>query len=163
MEASEIRSLIISVRGQRVILDRDLARLYGVSTARLNQQVRRNRERFPSDFVFRLTKHELSNLMLQNATSSWGGFRKPPLVFTEHGALMAAGVLTSRVAIDASIWIVRTFIKLRSFALQNRELSRRLDQLESKYDQKFKVVFDAIRRLMEPAPAKGLFRIGFKP
>lgn len=87
----------------------------------------------------------------------------PPLVFTEHGALMAAGVLTSQVAIDVSIWIVRTFIKLRSFALQNRELSHRLDQLESKYDRKFKVVFDAIRRLMEPVPAEGLFRIGFKP
>jgi len=149
-----IERTIYLIRGEKVILDADLARLYGVTTARLNQQVSRNLERFPADFMFQLTAEEFKALMLQTATSKKGrgGRRKLPLVFTEHGAIMAANVLNNARAIQASVEVVRAFVRLRQMLASNAELSRRLDELENKYDRNFKVVFDAIRQLMSPPP-----------
>jgi hypothetical protein len=147
-----VENAILLVRGERVILDADLAKLYGVTTARLNQQVKRNLERFPSDFMFELTKKEYESLMLQIATSSvtHGGRRKLPFVFTEHGAIMAANVLNSKTAVQASVQVVRAFIRLRQMLTSNAELARKLSDLERKYDSQFRVVFDAIRQLMTP-------------
>ncbi|HVZ48282.1 MAG TPA: ORF6N domain-containing protein [Gemmatimonadaceae bacterium] len=154
-------SAIHVVRGQRVMLDADLAALFRVSTGRLNEQVKRNRERFPEDFMFQLVAEEAANLKSQFAISSrWGGRRTPPAVFTEHGIVMLANVLRSRTAVDASIHIVRAFVHLRTLALTHAELSDRLDRLEHEYDARFKVVFDAIRGLMTPA-APPHRRIGF--
>lgn len=144
------------IRGQRVILDADLACIYGFATARLNQQVKRNQARFPEDFGFRLTQSEFPNLMLQIATSSsgYGGRRKLPYAFTEHGAIMAATILNSPVAIHSSVQVVRAFVKLRELLSENRDLAQKLAELERKYDAQFKVVFDVIRRLMNPPKPK---------
>ena len=130
----EIESKILIIKGQRVTLDSDLARLYGVSTARLNEQVTRNLRRFPDDFMFQLSLQELKNLMSQNAISSshHGGRRKPPRVFTEYGAVMAANVLNSDVAIDASIMIVRVFVRLKELAQEHSDLKKRLQMLEER-------------------------------
>lgn len=157
-----IASAIHTVRGHRVMLDADLAVLYGVSTRRLNEQVTRNRARFPGDFMFKLSAREAADLTSQFATSSrgWGGRRKPPNVFTEHGAVMLASVLRSQIAVDASIQVVRAFVQLRGLIVTHAALGRRLDQLERKYNAQFKVVFQAIRELMEP-PAPARKRIGF--
>ena len=124
------------------MLDADLAVLYGVPTGRLNEQVTRQGGRFPDDFAFRLTPEEASNLKSQFAISSggWGGRRSSPRVFTEHGAVMLASVLRSRVAVEASIQVVRAFVHLRGLATTHAEFSRRLDQVERKYDGQFKVV-----------------------
>jgi phage regulator Rha-like protein len=159
-----VEKTILLIRNEKVILDSDLARLYGVTTARLNQQVRRNLERFPSDFMFQLTKREYASLMLQIATSSsaHGGRRKRPLAFTEHGAIMAANVLNSKTAVQAGVQVVRAFVRLREMLTSNAELARKLNDLEQKYDRQFRVVFDAIRKLMAPVPAK-LKPIGFRP
>lgn len=157
-----IAAAIHVLRGQRVMLDEDLAALYGVPTKRLNEQVRRNIERFPADFMFILTAAERSNLRSQFATSSseWGGRRTPPAVFTEHGAVMLASVLKTRIAVEASIQVVRAFVHLRGLIATNAQLARRLDALELKYDSRFKIVFEAIRALMTPAESsRG--RIGF--
>jgi len=145
-----------------VILDADLAKLYGVTTTRLNQQVKRNPERFPSDFMFQLTKKEYESLMLQIATSrvTHGGRRKLPFVFTEHGAIMAANVLNSKTAVQASVQVVRAFIRLRQMLASNAELARKLSDLERKYDSQLRVVFDAIRQLMTPPPQQRK-QIGF--
>ena len=158
-------SEILMIRGHRVILDDALARVYGVTTARLNQQFRRNRERFPEDFAFELGFKEYRALMLQNATSKGrGGRRKPPIAFTEHGAIMAASVLNSAVAVKASVFVVRTFVRLRSMLAAHRDLARKVEALERKYDSQFKSVFDAIRALMEPPEGPEPKRInGFKP
>jgi ORF6N domain len=158
-----IEKAIFLLRGYRVMLDFDLAELYGVTTARLNEQVKRNRDRFPDDFMLRLTPQEFKNLMSQSATSSsrWGGRRKLPLAFTEHGAVMAANVLNSRTAVAASIQVVRAFVRLREMLASHKEMARKLDELERRYDAQFKVVFDAIRRLMEPPPQKPKGHIGF--
>lgn len=152
------------MRGEKLILDSALARLYGVSTARLNQQVNRNLDRFPDDFMFRLTDGEFKDLILQNATSKKGrgGRRRLPFAFTEHGAIMAANVLNSQRAVQASVQVVRAFIQLRRMLASNAELARKLDELEKKYDHQFKIVFDAIRQLMTPPPAKSK-PIGFGP
>jgi hypothetical protein len=157
-----IASAIHDVRGRRVMLDADLAALYGVSTKRLNEQVKRNRDRFPDDFMFTLTAEEAAGLKSRFATSKAGrgGRRTAPNVFTEHGAVMLANVLRSRIAVEASIQVVRAFVQLREFALTHTELARRLDELERKYDAQFKVVFQAIRRLMAP-PDPAHKRIGF--
>jgi hypothetical protein len=159
-----VENAIILIRGEKVILDSDLAELYGVSTTRLNEQVRRNQDRFPKDFAFRLTKPEFANLISQFATSSssHGGRRKPPLVFTEHGALMAANILKSERAVATSVQVVRAFVKLRRIVTSSAELAHKLNELERKYDQQFKIVFDAIRQLMTPVPAKAK-PIGFRP
>ncbi len=121
-------------RGHKVLLDAELAALYGISTARLNQQVRRNAERFPPDFMFQLTASEYGALMLQNATSKTGrgGRRKLPLAFTEHGAIMAATVLSSPRAVQMSVYVVRAFVKLRELLASNKELARRFDELETR-------------------------------
>ena len=154
VEAIEIN--IFSIRGERVILDSALARFYGVTTERLNQQVRRNALRFPSDFMFELTKEEHQSLILQFARSKTGrgGRRKLPLVFTEYGAIMAANVLNSQRAVRASVEVVRAFVGLRRIINSNSELARKLDELERKYDRQFKVVFDALRELMRVPPSE---------
>ncbi len=153
---------ITRIRGQAVILDSELAELYGVTVKRLNQQVTRNPERFPEPFVFRLTIPEWEHLRLQNATSNGrGGRRYLPYAFTEHGAIMAATVLNSPQAIQMSVAIVTAFVKLRRMALSVEALARKVNALEGKYDQHFKIVFDAIRQLMNnPQPSKQIE--GFK-
>ncbi|MGB5131708.1 MAG: ORF6N domain-containing protein [Steroidobacteraceae bacterium] len=158
---------IFIIRGQRALLDSDLAELYGVPTARLNQQVRRNRKRFPIDFAFQLTNHELANLMLQFATSSWGGVRKAPIAFTEHGAIMAATVLNSPRAVEMSVYVVRAFVKLREVLASSTELAHKLEALEksvatldAKTRKQFEEVYRAIRALMAP-PATKSRPIGF--
>lgn len=144
----QIEKSILSIRGHRVLLDSDLARIYGVTTKYLNQQVRRNSHRFPDDFMFQLTEVEEESLRSQISTSkSYGGRRTRHYVFTEHGTVMLASVLNSVVAVNASIQVVRAFISLRKMLSSHVELARRLDQIERKYDHQFKVVFDAIREL----------------
>ncbi|HLF49870.1 MAG TPA: ORF6N domain-containing protein [Methylomirabilota bacterium] len=147
-----IERCIVSVRGQRVILDTDIAALYGVPLSALNQAVRRNLERFPSDFIFQLTPQDLANLKSQSVISSlgWGGRRSLQYAFTEHGVAMLSSVLRSPRAIQVNIEIVRTFVKLRRIMASHVDLTRKLGALERKYDAQFKVVFDAIRRLMTP-------------
>ncbi|MCG2725466.1 MAG: ORF6N domain-containing protein [Elusimicrobia bacterium] len=159
--AETIEQAILFIHGQKIILDYDLAKLYGVTTKRLNEQVKRNRNRFPKDFMFRLNKQEAKNLRSQSATSkSRGGRRYLPFAFTEHGVVMSANVLNSATAIKISIDIVRTFVRLRQMITAHKNLAKRLNQLENKYDAQFKIVFDAIRELMAP-PAKPKKRIGF--
>ena len=137
------------VRGEKVILDTDLAELYSVETRRLNEQVRRNMDKFPEDFMFQLTKKEFANLKSQIATSSsgWGGRRKRPLVFTEHGALQAANVLKSTQANKMSVFIVRTFVRLREMALTNEKLARKVDQLENRVGDHDEILTDLIREI----------------
>jgi hypothetical protein len=159
-----IAQTILVLRGQKVILDADLARLYGVTTTRLNQQVRRNSERFPADFVFQLTEDELENLMLQNATSSWGGRRKPPLAFTEHGALMAASVLNTPRAAEIGVYVVRAFIRLRELLATHAELSHKLLELEIRvdgHDEQITALIEAIRQLLAPEQTSQR-QIGFR-
>ncbi|MEX0896973.1 MAG: ORF6N domain-containing protein [Steroidobacteraceae bacterium] len=145
-------------RGQRVLLDSDLAELYGVTPRRLNEQVQRNRGRFPEDFAFYLDINEIRILKSQIATSSWGGKRKPPLAFTEHGAIMAASVLNSPRAVEMSLYVVRAFVKLRQVLASNADLARKLAALERSVaaldagmKQQFEEVYRAIRALMAPA------------
>jgi hypothetical protein len=161
--SSGIDRLIHEIRGERVILDSDIARLYGVSIGRLNEQVRRNRKRFPADFMFQVTMEEDGLLRSQIATLKLGRgqHRKYlPYAFTEQGVAMLSSVLRSERAIKVNIEIMRTFVRLRRMAITHTDLARRLDELESKYDTQFKVVFDAIRKLMEP-PERPRPRIGF--
>ena len=157
-DASEV---IIRVRGQAVILDSDLATLYCVETKRLNQQVSRNQERFPKDFVFQLTEREWKALRLQNATSKGrGGRRYPPYAYTEHGAVMAANVLKSNQAIQMSVAVVRAFVRLRRMTLSVEGLARKVEAMEKKYDKQFSAVFGAIRQLiLEPEQPRK--QIGF--
>jgi len=168
--AHSLTSRIHILRGQRVMLGSDLAELYGVQTKALLQAVRRNRERFPADFLFQLTEQDLSVLRsqivtLENRRQSVGGRGKHakyvPYAFTEQGVAMLSSVLKSRRAVRVNVEIMRAFVRLRDLIGHNRELAQRLDLLEAKYDKQFKVVFDAIRELMsppEPAPTR---RIGF--
>ena len=154
-----IQSLILTIRGQRVMLDSDLARIYGVTTIRLNEQLRRNAERFPIDFAFQLTREELANLRSQFAISSLhGGRRYLPWVFTEHGAIMLASVLNSPIAVDASVRVVRAFVFLREQLLVNRELAKKFSELEKRvegHDESIAALFEAIRRLLEPPDESG--------
>jgi hypothetical protein len=154
---------IFTVRGFRVMLDVDLAAIYGVAPKRLNQQVKRNRARFPPDFVIQLTEKEAEALRLRIATSNEGrgGRRYWPYAFTEHGAVMLAAVLRTEIAIAASIQVVRAFVHLRALAVAHQELAAKLEALETKYDEQFRVVFTAIRELMAPAPIPKTTRIGF--
>ena len=151
-----IERCILLIRGEKVMLDSDLAALYGVETKRLNEQVRRNLTRFPPDFMFQLTAQETESLRSQIATSKEGrgGRRYPPFAFTEYGALMLANVLNSERAAQASVQVVRAFVRLRQMLASNSELARKLEGLEKKYDHQFKVVFDAIRQLMSPVEPK---------
>lgn len=153
VSGARVDDLIREIRGEKVIIDSDLARIYGVSTSRLNEQVKRNLERFPEDFAFRLTAEEFRNLKSQNATSRsrHGGRRKVPLVFTEHGAIMAANVLNSNEAVQMSVFVVRAFVKLRRTAMLNKELAGKLLELERKvgtHDQAIASIIAAIRGLM---------------
>jgi len=162
--AELLEQKIMFIRGHKVMLDMDLAVLYGVGTRDLNKAVSRNLERFPDDFMFRLNKKEFGNLMFQFGTSSWGGTRKMPHAFTEHGILMLSSVLKSSRAVQVNIQIMRAFVKLRELLNTHKELARKLEELEKKYDAQFKSVFDAIRMLMTPPPDPGLKTIpGFKP
>jgi hypothetical protein len=162
-----VESLILSIRGRRVILDSDLARLYGVTTSRLNEQVKRNPDRFPPDFMFRLSRQEFTALISQNATSKGrGGRRKLPYVFTEHGAIMAANVLNSGRAIEVSVYVVRAFVRLREMMGANKEVAAKLGELERKvasHDEAIRSLVTAIRRLMNaPVPARTRRPIGFR-
>jgi hypothetical protein len=172
---SEVEKVIFTIRGQKVILDADLAQIYGVKTKVFNQAVRRNSNRFPEDFMIRLTHEEMKNLNSESPSSklrSAGAMRSQfvtasrrnirflPLAFTEHGAIMAASVLNTSRAIDVSVSVVRAFIRLREILASNKDLARKLEVLEQKYDSQFKVVFDAIRQLMRP-PQHRRRRIGF--
>lgn len=157
-----IENAILLLRGEKVILDADLAALYGVTTKRLNEQVKRNQGRFPPDFMFRLTREEFTALRSQFATSNSGsgGRRYPPHVFTEHGAIMAANVLSSERAVNMSILVVRAFLRLRRILASHTELSRKLDELEKRYDSQFTQIFAALRALVAP-PDISRDRIGF--
>jgi len=158
---SRIESIILFIRGHKVMLDRDLAELYGVTTTHLNRTVHRNLDRFPPDFMFQLTKQEVTILKCHFGTSSWGGTRKLPRVFTEHGVAMLSSVLRSKQAVQVNIAIMRTFARLRQLLASHKDLARKLDEMEEKFDAKFRVVFDAIRELMRvPDPPRR--RIGFK-
>lgn len=155
------------MRGHKVLLDSTLAALFGVQTRPLNEQVRRNRERFPDDFLIELTAAEFAHLKSQFATSSWGGQRKLPFAFTEHGAIMAASVLNSPRAIDMSIYVVRAFVRLREAIAGIQELARKFDELERRVGQKLEShdqpivgILKAIRELMMP-PEPSKRPIGF--
>jgi hypothetical protein len=157
-----IESFILFLRGQRVMLDTDLAKLYGVETRRLNEQVKRNIKRFPDDFMFRLSQSEKKQLVancdrfknLKHSVSL-------PYAFTEHGAVMLASVLKSDMAVQVSVNVVRAFVRIREMLLTNNELSLRLDALEARYDEQFKIVFNAIRELMPSSKNKNK-PIGFR-
>jgi hypothetical protein len=159
--AEDISRRIHIIRGHCVMLDADLAKLYGVSTKRLNEAIRRNAARFPEDFMFQMNEEEADNLRSQFATSkSWGGRRYLPYVFTEQGVAMLSSVLNSEQAIQVNIAIMRAFVRMRQLLVSHEELARTVDALEKKYDAQFRVVFDAIRALMEPTKPPRR-RIGF--
>lgn len=146
-----IEKSILQIGGKKVMLDADLAELYGVETRVLVQAVKRNLDRFPEDFMFQLTEEQFKNLRSQIVTSSgWGGRRYPPYVFTEQGVAMLSSVLRSSRAIQVNIEIMRAFVRLRRLLASNVELARKINDLEKKYDDQFKVVFDAIKQLMAP-------------
>ena len=160
-----IEQKIFLIKRHKVMLDRDLAKLYGVSTKRLNEQVKRNMKRFPSDFMFQLTKKESLSLRSQNATSKRGGRRYSPYTFTEQGVAMLSTVLNSERAIQVNIAIMRVFVKLRQMLLAHKELAYKLNQLErkvEKHDAEIQAIFEAIRQLMV-VPKKPKRRIGFHP
>jgi hypothetical protein len=144
-----IEKKILLINGQKVMLDKDLAGLYGVSTGNLNKAVNRNKERFPEDFLVQLSLEEFNNLKFHFGTSSWGGTRKPPRAFTENGIAMLSSVLNSKRAIQVNIQIMRTFTKLREMIATHKDLVKRLNELEKKYDGQFQIVFEAIRQLIQ--------------
>lgn len=171
VSAERIEHAILLIRGHRVLLDVDLALLYGVSVGRLNEAVKRSRDRFPSDFMFQLSEGEFHNLRAQAgnlnlksqfaiSSSDWGGRRHPPYAFTEQGVAMLSSVLRSKRAVDVNIEIMRTLVRLRQLLATNAELARKLEAMEKKYDAQFKVVFDAIHQLMRPTEPKQR-KIGF--
>jgi len=154
--AERIAASIYLIRGQKVMIDSDLATLYNVTTGNLNLAVRRNLKRFPSDFMFQLSQEEFANLKLQIARSSWGGRRHPPYAFTEHGVAMLSSVLGSERAVEVNISIIRAFVELRNVLATNAELS----QMVAKHDRQITILFDSVQKLLAPAPAKKT-RIGF--
>ena len=157
-----VERAILLIRDQKVLLDADLAGLYGVETKALTRAVRRNLDRFPADFMFRLTRGEFDHLRRQTGASRrWGGRRYPPYAFTEQGVAMLSSVLRSRRAVAVNVEIMRAFVRLRKMLASHAGLARRLAAVERKYDAQFKVVFDAIQRLMAPPPERKRRRIGF--
>lgn len=168
---ARIARSIFLIRGQKVMLDADLAILYGIGVGRLNEAVKRNKERFPDDFMFQLTNEEFNDFKAQIATanlksqfaisSSWGGRRHPPYAFTEQGVAMLSSVLRSKRAIKVNVEIVRAFVRPRQILASHADLARKLEALEQKYDAQFKIVFDAIRELMEPVEPRTKGKIGF--
>ena len=164
--AKRVASKILVLRNQKVILDTDLAELYGVPVKRLNEQIKRNSRRFPPDFLFTITKEEYKNLRSQNATSNsgHGGRRYLPKAFTEHGAIMAATVLNSKRAIEMSLFVVRAFVQMRQALVVNQNVTSKLSELEARlddHDADLHDVVEAIRELMAPLPANNR-RIGFE-
>jgi hypothetical protein len=158
-----IEEMIFLIRGQRVMLDSDLAKIYGVTTKQLNQQFKRNRERFPEDFAFILTNKELTQMRSQFVTASRRNIRHVPIAFTEHGALMLGNVLNSQTAVEASIQVVRAFVWIREQLVANKELSQKLNELESRvgeHDSAIANLFEAIRQLLKPVE-KPQGEIGF--
>jgi phage regulator Rha-like protein len=173
MKLAIIQQKIFEIRGQSVMLDFDLAELYGVETRVLNQAIKRNADRFPKDFMFQLTQRELTNLKSQIVTSSWGGTRKLPFAFTEHGVTMAANVLKSKKAIKMSIAVVRAFISLKQMALQHKDLAERLEELRKElherigeHDTQLAAIYDAIENLLDEKTEKKNWeernRIGYR-
>jgi hypothetical protein len=161
----QVERRILFIRGQKVMLDADLAELYRVPTKSLNLAVKRNADRFPEDFAFQLTEAEVTALRFQFETSKRGrgGRRYLPRAFTEQGVAMLSGVLRSARAVQVNIAIMRAFVRLREMLMSNADLARKLLALESKYDAQFRIVFDAIRELMEGPPPPQKPRIGFRP
>jgi len=160
--APNVERRILSIRGQRVMLDADLAALYGVSTRVLNQAVKRNPERFPEDFMFRLTAAEKAEVITNcDHIRSLKFSPTLPCAFTKHGAIMLASVLNTPIAVQASVQVVRAFVRLREVMGAHRDLARKLEEIEKKYDAQFKTVFEAIRALMTP-PDKPRRSIGFR-
>ncbi len=158
-----IESKILLLRGRKVMLDRELAALYGVETKHLKRQVKRNIERFPDDFMFQLSVQEFTDWRSQFGASNSSekmGLRYPPYVFTELGVAMLSSVLNSKQAIQVNIQIMRAFTKLRDMISTHKEMQKKIDDMEKKYDNQFKIVFDALRQLIEP-PAKPKGKIGF--
>jgi ORF6N domain len=165
-----IISKIYLIRGKKVMLDRDLAELYGVETRVLNQAVRRNEKRFPDDFMFQLTEGEIKNLISQNVTSSWGGVRKPPLAFTEQGVAMLSSVLNSETAIEVNIQIIRIFTRMRQLLLTHKDILIKLEKLEKKMlkqntrikqsEEDIQVIFAALKELLNPSEPRP--RVGFR-
>lgn len=162
LSAEVIVPKILIIRGKRVMLDRDLAELYRVETKSLNLAVKRNRDRFPDDFMFQLTKEELADLRFQFETSRWGGVRYLPYVFTEQGVAMLSSVLNSKRAIQANIQIIRAFVQLRRMLLTNTDLRRKIQDMEKKYDKQFAIVFQAIKELLKPPKVEERRITGFK-
>jgi hypothetical protein len=157
-----IERKILLIRGEKVMLDADLAALYRVTTKRLNEQVKRNRERFPNDFMFQLTEEEKAEVVANCDHLKRLKFSPTlPYAFTEHGAIMLASVLNSPIAVQTSVLVVRAFVKLREMLATHKDLAKKLEEIEKKYDAQFKVVFDAIRELMRPPETKRR-KIGFR-
>jgi len=162
LSVQKVEQAILLIRGQRVMLDADLAKLYGVSTKALNQAVKRNRDRFPDDFMFRLSATEKTEVVTNCDHLKRLKYSPAlPNAFTEHGAVMLASLLNSPIAVAASIHVVRAFVRLRQWLISHADLARKLQQLEEKYDKQFAVVFEAIRALMVPPPEPKKPRIGF--
>lgn len=154
VSAVSIERSIFLLRGQRVILGGDLAVFYDVEPRVLSQAVKRNANRFPADFMFVLSEDEWQNLKSQNVISSWGGARNAPMAFTEQGVAMLSSVLRSERAVQVNIQIMRTFVQMRRVLIEHKELAAKLNALERKYDEQFRVVFDAIRQMMAPPEVK---------
>ncbi len=160
-----IATKILEIRGKKVMLDSELAKLYGVETKYLGRQVKRNISRFPEDFMFQLSRQEFANLRCQNVTSSWGGRRYAPLVFTQEGVAMLSGVLNSKSAIEANIFIMRAFVKIRELLATHKDLAIKINSLECKYanhDEKIQQIFEAIRQLLLPPKTKTRVIEGFR-
>jgi len=157
-----IENRIFLIRGKKVMFDRDLARLYGVETGHLNRAVKRNTDRFPEDFMFQLTKEELKSLICHFGISNRGGTRTLPYAFTEQGVAMLSSVLKSERAIRVNIQIMRTFTKIREMIVSNKVLREKIEAMERKYDNKFKVVFDVIKRLIDKDKIEPVKIVGFR-
>jgi hypothetical protein len=157
-----IENRIFMIRRKKIMLDRDLAKLYGVETGNLNKAVKRNNERFPADFVFQLTKEELQSLLFQFGRANRGGSRTLPYAFTEQGVAMLSSVLKSKQAIRVNIQIMRTFTKIREMIVSNKALREKIESMERKHDSKFKVVFDVIKRLIEKDKIESTKIVGFR-
>jgi len=161
--AEAVATKILLVRGKKVILDRDLAEMYGVETFNLNKAVKRNIDRFPEDFMFQLTREEYENLIFQNGRSSWGGRRHLPYAFTEQGVAMLSSVLKSKRAIWVNIAIMRAFVKLRELLLTHKEIADKVEELEKKYqlhETDIPAIFEVIKKLLEPPPEPPKPRFG---
>jgi phage regulator Rha-like protein len=159
-----VMNKIYLIRGHKVMLDRDLAELYGVETKQLKRAVKRNMDRFPEDFMFELDDQELENLRSQFGTSSWGGVRYAPMAFTEQGVAMLSSVLNSKRAIAVNIQIIRVFTKMRQLLMAHKDILLKLEKLEGKtdkHDENFRIVFDYLKELLNP-PSGPMRKIGFK-